>query len=77
MDEWKRGHFALFFKKWNRRDCSNYRGTNLLKVNHNVYTMDTTLRMNTVIECVLLEEQYGFCKERPCSDCIFVIEQLI
>jgi hypothetical protein len=66
-----------YFQKGNKRDCNNYRGTSLLTVAYKVYAKIITQRLNTIKEHVLSEEQCEFRKGCLCSDCIFVMEQLI
>jgi hypothetical protein len=76
-DEWTRGVICPIFKKVKRWYYNNYRGISLLNVAYKVYAKFITRRLNVINEYMLSEEQCGFCKGRSCSDCIFIMEQLI
>lgn len=76
-EEWKRGKIFSIFKKGNRNECQNYRGICLLNTSYKIFSKIITRRLNIISEYILTEEQNGFRKGRSCSDCIFVIEQII
>jgi hypothetical protein len=65
------------FIKGNRLGCNNYRGNSLLSVARKVYANITTHSLNTINEYVLSEEDCRYRKERSCSECVFITEQLI
>jgi hypothetical protein len=76
-DEWTRGVICPIFKRGNGRDCNNYRVISLLNVAYKVYAKVITRRLNIIDGYILSEEQCRFRKGRSCSDCIFIMEQLI
>ena len=65
------------FKKGNRRECGNYRGINLLNSAYKIYAKLLTKRINIINEVLLIEEHCGFRRGHSCSDCVFILQQLI
>lgn len=76
-EEWLEGKIFSIFKKGNRHEYTNYRGITLLDSAYKIYAKIVTRRINVINEALLKEEQCGFRKGRSCSDCVFIIQQLI
>jgi hypothetical protein len=76
-EEWLRAKIIPIFKNGDRNDCNNYIGICLLTSAYKVYAKIITRRLNVISEALLHDEQHGFRKGRSCSDCVFVMKQII
>jgi hypothetical protein len=76
-EEWSRVKIIPIFEKGDRNDCNNYRGICLRTSAYKVYAKIITRRLNVISEALLHEEQHGFRKGRSCSNCVFVMRQII
>ena len=74
---WKEAHICPIFKKGDRNDCNNYRGISLLNVAYKIFAKIITRRINVLSEVLISETQHGFRKGRSCSDCVFILKQII
>ena len=77
--EWSSSIIVPIFKKGDRMDPSNYRGTSLSNILSKVYTSILTDRLYswTENEGKLFEEQAGFRKGHSTVDHIFALSQLV
>jgi hypothetical protein len=76
-EERSRAKIIQIFKKGERNACNSYRGICLLTSAYKVYAKIITKRLNVISKALLHEEQHGFRKGRSCSDCVFVMRQII
>ena len=59
-----------------RRECSQYRGISLLSQPSKVFARILEKRIIYIVEPQLSENQFGFRKNKGCSDAIFILRQL-
>ncbi|XP_072050312.1 uncharacterized protein [Amphiura filiformis] len=76
-DDWQRAIIVpIWKKKGSKRDCSKYRGISLLSHTGKIYAKILEKRIRPVVEHQLSEAQFGFRKNRGCTDAIFALRQL-
>lgn len=75
--EWKIAIIRPIFKKGKRDECKNYRGISLLNTSYKIFAKIITRRLNIISEVLLNNEQHGFRRGRACTDCIFIVKQII
>ena len=66
----------MWKRKGDRKECSRYKGINLLSQSCKVFARIVEKRVIYVVEPQLSENQFGFRKNKGCSDAIFVLRQL-
>lgn len=76
-NSWKEALICPVFKKGNRKECNNYRGISLLNTAYKIYAKIITRRLNTISEVLINGVQHGFRRGRSCSDCVFILKQII
>jgi hypothetical protein len=75
--ERKCGQILRIPKKWDRTECSNWRGISLLSIPGKVFTRVILNRAEAVIESHLRREQAGFRKNRSCIDHINTLHLIL
>ena len=66
----------IWKRKGDRRECSQYRDINLLSQLSKVFARILEKRIRYIVEPQLSENQFGFRKNKGCSDAIFILRQL-
>ena len=75
--EWRQSIIIPIWKrKGDRRECSQYRGISLLSQPSKVFARILEKRIRYIVEPQLSENQFGFRKNKGCSDAIFILRQL-
>ena len=77
--EWRQSIIIPIWKrKGGRRECSQYRGISLLPQSSKVFAriLEKTIRYIYILEPQLSENQFGFRKNKGCSDAIFILRHL-
>ena len=71
------GVVVPIYKKGDRRVCSNYRGITLLSQPGKLFAKILELRLRSIIEGQLLEEQCGFRSGRGTTDQLFTLATIL
>ncbi len=66
----------IWKKKGSKKDCSTYRGISLLSHVGKVYAKILEQRTRGKAEHQISDSQFGFRKERGCTDAIFALRQI-
>ena len=77
--EWRQSIIIPIRKrKGDKRECSQYRGISLLSQSRKVFVriLEKRIRYIVGIQPQLSENQFGFRKNKGCSDAIFILRQL-
>ena len=75
--EWRQSIIIPIWKrKGDRREFSQYRGISLLSQSSKVFARILEKRIRYIVEPQLSENQFGFRKNKGCSDAIFILRQL-
>lgn len=74
---WYLAEVISLYKKGDRSKCGNYRGISLLNVSYKEYARMLNVRLLTIADGLLSDEQNGFRKGRSCNDNITSIKQII
>ena len=75
--EWRQSIIIPVWKrKGDSRECSQYRGISLLSQSSKVFARILEKRIINIVEAQLSENQFGFRKNKGCSDAIFILRQL-
>ena len=75
--EWRQSIIIPIWKrKGDRRECSQYSGIGLLSQPSKVFARILEKRIRYIVEPQLSENQFGFRKNKGCSDAIFILRQL-
>ena len=75
--EWRQSTIIpLWKRKGDRRECSQYRGISLLSQPSKVFARILEKRIRYIVEPQLSENQFGFRKNKGCSDAICILRQL-
>ena len=75
--EWRQSIIIPIWKrKGDRRECSQYRGISLLSQSSKVFARILKKRIRYIVEPQLSENQFGFRKNKGCSDAILILRQL-
>ena len=75
--EWRQFIIIPIWKrKGDRRECCQYRGISLLSQPSKVFARILEKRIRYIVEPQLSENQFGFRKNKGCSDAIFILRQL-
>ena len=71
--EWRQSIIIPIWKrKGDRRECSQYRDISLLSQSSKVFARILEKRIKYIVEPQLSENQFGFRKNKGCSDAIFI-----
>ena len=74
--EWRQSIIIPIWKrKGDRRECSQYSGISLLSQPNQVFARILEKRIRYIVEPQLSENQFGFQKNKGCSDAIFILRQ--
>ncbi len=75
--DWRQSIIIPIWKrKGDRRECSQYKGIRLLSQSSKVFARILEKRIIYIVEPQLSENQFGFRKNKGCSDAIFILRQL-
>ena len=74
--DWKTGIVVPIFKKGDRRECFNYRGTTLLSLPGKVYARVLERKCRTIVEPKIQDTQCGFRPGRGTTDQLFTLRQV-
>ena len=74
---WMKALVFPVFKKGKREDMRNYRGISLLSVVGKVYATVLNERVMKWGEEVVVDEQFGFRKQRGCRDPLFILREIV
>jgi hypothetical protein len=77
-DDWQRAIIVpIWKKKGSKRECEKYRGISLLShIGKKMYAKILEKRIRPTVEYQLSGAQFGFRKNRGCTDAIFALGQL-
>ena len=76
-DDWQKAIIVPLWKnKGSRRECDSYRGISLLSQVGKIYAKSIENRIRPIIEPQLSNNQFGFRKNKSCTDAIFTLRQL-
>ncbi len=78
-EDWQRVIIVpIWKKKGSKRDCGKYRGISLLSHTGKMYAklLDMEKRIRPVVDHQLSEAQFGFRKNRGCTDAIFALRHM-
>ena len=70
---WKEANMVIFFKKWNRKDITNYRPICLLSNLYKLFTTIITTRLEEKLDTNQHREQAGFRSKYSTTDHIHAI----
>ena len=76
-EEWKESITVPIYKKGNKTDCSNYRGTSLLPTKYKILSNILLSRLTPYAEEIIGDHQCGFRCNRSTTDHIFYIRQIL
>ena len=76
LDEWKCARMTVLFKKGDAELPQNYRPLSIIPVMAKVFSKILYLRMKSLIEEGLPEEQFGFRPGRGCSDAVCILRMV-
>lgn len=76
-EDWKTAMLCPIYKKGDRKDCNNYRGTVLLNVAYKIFTNLILSRIKETAEGLVGDYQGGFRLGRSATDQIFIVRQLL
>ena len=65
----------IWKRKGNRRECSQYRDISVLSPSSKVFARILEKSIRYIVEPQLSENQFGFRKNKGCSDAIFILRQ--
>jgi Reverse transcriptase (RNA-dependent DNA polymerase) len=71
------GLLIPIYKKGKRSDCGNYRGICLLNVSHKILAVILDYRLAIYAEEIIGDYQCGLRTERPTTDKLFIIRQIM
>ena len=75
--EWRQSIIIPIWKrKGDRGECSQCRGISLLSQSSKVFARILEKRIRSIVEPQLSENQFGFRKNKGCSDATFILRQL-
>jgi hypothetical protein len=64
-------------KKYDKTDCSNYRGMSLLLASHKILSNILLSRLNSYIGEIIVDRECGFRCSRSTTDHFFSVHQLL
>jgi hypothetical protein len=76
-DQWKESIIVPVHKKGDKTDCSNYRGIPLLSTSYKILSIILLSRLRPYIDKIIGDHQCGFQRNRPTTDQIFCIRQIL
>jgi hypothetical protein len=76
-EEWKESISVPIYKKGDKRDCNNYRGTSLLSTTYKILSTVLLSRLSPYGEEIIEDHQCGFQRKRSTTDHIFSIRQIL
>jgi len=76
-EELKEPIVVPIYKKGDKRDCSNYRGTSLLSITYKILSDILLSRLTPYAEEVIGDHVCGFRRNRSTSGRIFCIRQIM
>jgi len=76
-EEWKESIIVSIYKKGDKTDCSNYRGISLLPNTYKILSIILLSKLTTYAEEIIGDLQGGFRCNRPATDHIFFIRQIL
>jgi hypothetical protein len=75
-EEWKESVIVPVYKKGDKTDGSNYRGTSLLSTTYKILSNILLSRLTPYAEEIIGDHQHGFRRNRSTTDHIFSIRQI-
>ena len=76
-EEWKESIIVPIYKKGDKTDCTNYRGTNILPCMYKILSNKLLSRLTPYAEEITGDHQCEFRRSRSTSDHIFCIRQIL
>jgi hypothetical protein len=76
-EEWKESVIVPIYIKGDKIDCINYRGTSLLSTTYKILSNIPLSSLTPYAEEIIGDHQCGFRRNRPTTDHIFSIRQII
>ena len=76
-EEWKESIIVPIYKKGDKTDCGNYRGTSLLPTTYKSLSNILLSRPTPYAMNIVGNHQYGFRLNRPTTDHMFCIRQIL
>ena len=76
-EESKESIIVPIHKKWDKKDCNNYRGISLLPTTYKILSNILLSRLIPYAEEVIGDHQCGFQRNRSTTDHIFCIRQIL
>jgi hypothetical protein len=76
-EEWKESVIVPIYKKGDKTDCSNYRGTSLLSTTYKILSNILLSMLTPYGEEIIGDHQCGFRHNRSTTDHIFSIRQIL
>jgi hypothetical protein len=76
-EEWMESVIVPIYKKGDKTDCSNYRGTSLLSTTYKILSNILLSRLTSYAEEIIGDHQCGFQHNRSTADHIFSIRQIL
>ena len=74
--EWSEGILSPVYKKWDRKQCNDYRGISLLNITHKIFAILLCNRLSKIIEPEIGNYQMGLRPNRSTIDNIFIVRQI-
>jgi len=76
-EDWQKAVIVpIWKKKGNKRDCGTYRGISLLSHSGKIYAKILERRLRPIIDPQLSHCQFGFRRNKGCTDAIFTLRQM-
>jgi len=76
-EEWKESIIVPIYKKGDKTDCTNYRGTKILPCMYKILSNKLLSRLTPYAEEITGDHQCEFRRSRSTSDHIFCIRQIL
>ena len=76
-EEWKESIIVPIHKKGDKTDCNNYRGISLLPTTYKIFSHILLSRLIPYAKEIIVDYQCGFRRNRPTTDHIFCIRQVL
>jgi hypothetical protein len=75
--QWKESIVVPVRRKGDKTDCSNYRGISLLSTSYKILSNILLSRLIPYVDEIIGDHQCGFQRNRPTTDQIFYIRQIL
>ena len=76
-EDWQKAVIIpIWKKKGNKRDCGTYRGISLLSHSGKIYAKILERRLRPIVDPQLSHCQFGFRRNKGCTDAIFTLRQM-